>query len=226
VISLERVYTSYHSCYSRYVATNNYNLYVVYALAVDALLLLLLRLRRLIRSSKPCGLVRSSIALARHVCTVRSSYGGTTACIVLTLHTTMTLLLLLLLLQVLAVGLISALVQNNTYASAALLGVATLALLANIVLQPFANTAVALSEGLLSLADVATMVLVLLCDLQPAGFSTSAASTAVVLLQTCALALVTLFVYADAFVTMFFVVFARVSVCSMLALQRCGVLIC
>jgi hypothetical protein len=138
----------------------------------------------------------------------------------------MTLLLLLLLLQVLAVGLISALVQNNTYASAALLGVATLALLANIVLQPFANTAVALSEGLLSLADVATMVLVLLCDLQPAGFSTSAASTAVVLLQTCALALVTLFVYADAFVTMFFVVFARVSVCSMLALQRCGVLIC
>jgi uncharacterized membrane protein YkgB len=116
------------------------------------------------------------------------------------------------LLQVLAVGLVSALVQNNTYASAALLGIASLTLLSLIVIQPFANSAVALAEGLLSLADVVTMVLVLLCDLQPNGFSTTAASTAVVLLQTAVLALVTLFVYADAFVTMFYVVFARVSV--------------
>jgi uncharacterized membrane protein YkgB len=113
---------------------------------------------------------------------------------------------------VLAVGLVSALVQNNTYASAALLGIASLTLLSLIVIQPFANTAVALAEGLLSLADVVTMVLVLLCDLQPNGFSTAAASTAVVLLQTAVLALVTLFVYADAFVTMFYVVFARVSI--------------
>jgi uncharacterized membrane protein YkgB len=105
-------------------------------------------------------------------------------------------------LQVLAVGLVSALVQNNTYASAALLGIASLTLLSLIVIQPFANTAVALAEGLL----------VLLCDLQPNGFSTAAASTAVVLLQTAVLALVTLFVYADAFVTMFYVVFARVSI--------------
>jgi uncharacterized membrane protein YkgB len=122
----------------------------------------------------------------------------------------------LLTLQVLAVGLVSALVQNNTYASAALLGIASLTLLSLIVIQPFANTAVALAEGLLSLADVVTMVLVLLCDLQPSGFSTAAASTAVVLLQTAVLALVTLFVYADAFVTMFYVVFARVSVLPLL----------